>query len=69
MDTSNRPQGEFPGCMMLEDTGGDDGLLTECEGCGKPGAPRQQFEHIGVTICHLCASERAIELQAEGEWA
>ena len=39
-----------------------------CSGiCGKSGTPRQQFEHMGVTICHLCASERAGELQAEGE--
>ena len=55
---------------MLEDIGAGDGLPTECERCGKPGAlTRQQFEHMGNTICHLCASERAIGLQAEGEWA
>ena len=54
---------------MLEDVGAGDGLPTECERCGKSGTPRQQFERMGVTICHLCASERAIELQAEGEWA
>ena len=52
---------------MLEGAG--DGLPTECERCAKSGTPRQQFEQMGVTICHLCASERAIELQAEGEWA
>ena len=61
-------QSEFPDWKKLEDTGAGDGLPTECERCGKSGTPRQQFEHMGVTICHLCASERAIELQAEGEW-
>ena len=60
---------DFPGWEMIEDTGAGDGLPTECERCGKSGTPRQQFEHMGVTICHLCASERAIGLQAEGEWA
>ena len=69
MDSPNTPQSEFPGWKMLEDVGAGDGLPTECERCGKSGAPRQQFEHMGVTICYLCASERAIELQAEGEWA
>ena len=61
-------RGDFPGWKMLEDTGAVDGLPTECERSGKSGTPRQQFEHMGVTICHLCASERAIGLQAKDEW-
>ena len=62
-------QSEFPGWKLFEDVGAGDGLPTECERCGKSRTPRQQFERMGVTICHLSASERAIELQAEGEWA
>ena len=54
---------------MLEGVGAGDGLAVECERCGKSGTPRQQFERMGVTICHLCASERAIDLQDKGEWA
>ena len=62
-------QSEFPDWKKLEDVGAGDGLPTECERCHKPCTSRQQFQHMGVTICYLCASERAIELQAEGEWA
>ena len=40
-----------------------------CERCGKLGIPRQQFEHIGVTMCFVCADERVAELGAEGSWA
>ena len=54
---------------MLKGVGAGYGLPTECERYCKPGTPRQQFEHMGVTICHLCASGLDIELQAEGEWA
>ncbi len=49
--------------------GAGDGPETECERCGKLGTPRQQFEHMGVTICFLCADERVAELGAEGPWA
>ena len=42
---------------------------TECERCGKPGTPRQQFTHMGVTICYICADERVDELRSEGSWA
>ena len=57
------------GWQDIEETGAGDGLLTECERCGKSGTPRQQFEHMGVVICYICATERASELQSEREWA
>ena len=41
----------------------------ECERCGKSGTPRQQFSHMGVTICFVCARERSDELVSEGSWA
>ena len=52
----------------IEDTSAGDGLPTECERCGKPGTPRQQFQHMGVTICFVCADERVAELGSEGSW-
>ena len=67
MGSSPKPQGEFPVWKMLEDVGAGDGPTTECESCGKPGTPWQQFEHMGVRICYLCATERAEELQHECE--
>lgn len=69
MNSPNIPQGQFPGWEMLEDVGMGDGLPTECERCGKPGTPRQQFEHMGVRICYICADERVAELRTEGGWA
>ena len=36
-----------PSWRAIEDTDAGDGLPTECERCGKPGTPRQQFEHMG----------------------
>ena len=46
-------QSEFPGWRALEDIGTRDGVSsTECERCGKPGTPRQRFEHMGVVICY-----------------
>ncbi len=51
MSTAPNPPGEFPGWRVLQDTGAGDGVPTECESCGKPGTPRQQFEHLGVKIC------------------
>ena len=44
-------------------------IATECERYGKPGTPRQQFQHMGVTICYICADERVDELRSEGAWA
>ena len=49
---------EFPSWQDLEEIGAGDGVPTECERCGKPGTPRQQFEHMGMTICYICADER-----------
>ncbi len=53
----------------LEEIGAGDGVPTECEACGKPGTPRQQFQHMGVVICYICAEERVDELRSEGSWA
>ena len=58
-----------PSWRAIEDTGAGDGLPTECERCGKPGTPRQQFMHMGVTICFVCARERTDELRSEGSWS
>lgn len=55
----------FPGWRVLEDIEAGAGPETECERCGKPGTPRQQFEHMGVRICFVCADERVAELGAE----
>ena len=60
---------DFPGWRVLEDIGAGAGEPTECERCGKPGTPRQQFTHMGVTICFICARERSDELASEGSWA
>ena len=50
----------------LEGIGAGDEVPTECVRCGKPGTPRQQFTHMGVTICYICADERVDELRSEG---
>ena len=60
---------DFPGWRVLEDIEAGAGPETACERCGKPGTPRQQFEHMGVTICDICADERVAELGAEYPWA
>ena len=60
---------DFPGWRVLEDIEAGTGPETECERCGKSGTPRQQFEHMGVRICFVCADERVAELGAEGTWA
>ncbi len=60
---------DFPGWRVLEDIEAGAGPETECERCGKSGTPRQQFEHMGVTICYICADERVAELGAEETWA
>ena len=60
---------ELPSWQDIEETGAGDGVPTECERCGKPGTPRQQFQHMGVTICYICADERVDELRSEGSWA
>ena len=59
----------FPGWRVLEDIEAGAGAETECERCGKSGTPRQQFEHMGVKICFVCADERVAELGAEESWA
>ena len=59
---------DLPSWRAIEDTGAGDGLPTECERCGKPGTPRQQFTHMGVTICYICAAERVDELRMKGVW-
>ena len=59
----------IPSWHNLEEAGAGDGIPTECERCGKPGTPRQQFQHMGVRVCYICADERADELRSEGEWA
>ena len=62
------PSDDVPSWKALEDIGAGDGPETECERCGKPGTPHRQFEHMGVTICFVCADERVAELGAEGSW-
>ena len=54
--------------FKLEDIGAGDGLPTECEHCGKPGTPRQQFEHMGVEF-PTSAPLSVLRLQVEGEWS
>ena len=65
MSANNISQEEFPSWRAIEDTGAGDGLPTECERCGKSGTPRQQFQHMGVTIC---ADERVDELRMKDVW-
>ena len=60
---------DFPGWRVLEDIEAGVGPETECERCGKSGTPRQQFEHMGVKVCYICADERVAELGAEETWA
>ena len=69
MSANHISQEVFPSWQDIEETGAGDGLATECERCGKPGTPRQQFQHMGVTICYICADERVDELRSEGSWA
>ena len=59
MSTNHAPMEEFPDWKDIEEIGAGDGLPTECERCGNPGPPRQQFEHMGVVICYICVGERA----------
>ena len=35
---------------------------TKCDRCGKLGTPRQQFEHMDVTLCFVCADKCVVEL-------
>ena len=58
-----------PSWRAIEDTGAGDGLPTEWSGEASRGTPRQQFQHMGVTICFVCADERVAELGSEGSWA
>ena len=61
-------ESDVPDWRTLEEIGAGDGPETECERCGKLDTPRQQFEHVGVTICFVCADERVAKLGAEGPW-
>ena len=65
----NTSQEGVPSWQDLEEIGAGDGVPTECERCGKPGTPRQQFEHMGMTICYICTDERVGELRSEGGWS
>ena len=49
----------IPSWQDPEEAGAGDGLPTECERCGKPGTPRQQFQHMGVTICYSAPRQAA----------
>ena len=69
MSTDSKSQEAIPSWQDLEEISAGDGVPTECERCGKPGTPWQQFQHMGVTICYLCADERVDELRSEGSWA
>ena len=60
---------DFPGWRVLEDIEAGAGTEIACERCGKLGTPRQQFEHMGVKICYICADERVAALGAEETWA
>ena len=60
---------DFQGWRVLEDIEAGAGPETECERCRQPGTPRQQFEHLGVVICFVCADERVAELGDEESWA
>lgn len=60
------PQETTPSRQDLEEIGTGDGVPAECERCGKPGTSRQQFTQMGVSICCLCADERADELRMKG---
>ena len=51
--------------IEIETIGAGAGPETECERCGNLGTPRQQFEHMGVPICFMCAGERVAELGTE----
>ena len=68
MSTNPSSPDKFPGWRVLEDIGAGVGVPTECERCGNLVTPRQQFQHMGVTICFVCADERVAELGSEGSW-
>ena len=55
-----------PGWQAISDTGAGYDSWTEYERHGKPGTARQQFRHISVDVCYICACERSDELQTEG---
>ena len=68
MSTDSKSQEAIPSWQDLEEIGACDGVPTECERYGKPGTPRQQFQHMGVTICYMCAGERVDGLRMKGVW-
>ena len=57
---------DVPSWRAPGDIGSGAGPEAEYERCGKFGTPRQQFEHMGLTICVVCADERAAELGKKG---
>ena len=69
MSPNHTSHEQLPSWQDLEEVGAGDGVATECERCGKPGTPRQQFQHMSVTICYICADERVDELRSEGSWS
>ena len=66
MTTYQTSEWAIPSWQDLEEIGTDKGIPTECERRGKPGTPRQQFEHMGVKIYYTCSDERVRELGSEG---
>lgn len=61
-------QGEFSGWRVIEDIGTGDGVPTKCELYDKPGRPRQQFQHMDVAVCCICADECHDKLRMKGVW-
>ena len=69
MRASRLSQETFLSWRAIEGTGVGDSLCAGCERRGKPGTARQQFRHISVDVCYICARERSDELQSEGSCA
>ena len=69
MSTDVNSSETLPSWQDLEEIDAGTGALSEGERCGKPGTPRQQFTHMGMTICFICARERSDELAVEGSWS
>ena len=66
MTTDQTSEWAIASWQDIEEPGAGDGVPTECERCGKPGTPRQQFEHMDFKACYICADERVDELRSEG---
>ena len=69
MRASRLSQETCPGWRAIEGTGVVDSLCVGYERRGKPDTSRQQFRHISVDVCCICARERSDELQTEGSCA